>query len=195
MFWPLVWSSSGGCVTEDGYIEILCRVRRNSTETITKDIWSSHRGVNEDLTLQKCYTIYTYQEGTNNSSWTGWLCCSETPVTIYQLKQCNIPEDLNFHDNGTLSQSCSMNCRKPRYTFRWCLLFSHPADFTPVCTTELGRIAVHDHEFKKRGVKVIAHSCDKLKSHSDWVAVSHILMLVSFIGIWRFCSFWPSVCA
>jgi hypothetical protein len=54
------------------------------------------------------------------------------------------------------------------------LLFSHPADFTPVCTTELGRIAVHDHEFKKRGVKVIAHSCDKLKSHSDWVAVSHI---------------------
>ncbi|PNF29752.1 Peroxiredoxin-6 [Cryptotermes secundus] len=51
----------------------------------------------------------------------------------------------------------------------WCILFSHPADFTPVCTTELGRIAVHDHEFKKRGVKVIAHSCDKLKSHSDWV--------------------------
>ncbi|XP_069698651.1 peroxiredoxin-6-like isoform X1 [Periplaneta americana] len=52
----------------------------------------------------------------------------------------------------------------------WCVLFSHPADFTPVCTTELGRIAVHDHEFKKRGVKVLAHSCDKLKSHSDWVA-------------------------
>ncbi|CAG2056646.1 unnamed protein product [Timema podura] len=51
----------------------------------------------------------------------------------------------------------------------WAVLFSHPADFTPVCTTELGRMAVHDHEFKKRGVKVIAHSCDKLKSHSDWV--------------------------
>ncbi|KAJ9575426.1 hypothetical protein L9F63_025621 [Diploptera punctata] len=51
----------------------------------------------------------------------------------------------------------------------WCVLFSHPADFTPVCTTELGRIAVHDHEFKKRGVKVLAHSCDKLKSHVDWV--------------------------
>nr|CAD7406528.1 unnamed protein product [Timema poppensis] len=42
----------------------------------------------------------------------------------------------------------------------WAVLFSHPADFTPVCTTELGRIAVHDHEFKKRGVKVIAHSSD-----------------------------------
>nr|CAD7461931.1 unnamed protein product [Timema tahoe] len=51
----------------------------------------------------------------------------------------------------------------------WSVLFSHPADFTPVCTTELGRIAVHDHEFKKRGVKVIAHSCDKLRSHTDWV--------------------------
>nr|CAD7445953.1 unnamed protein product [Timema bartmani] len=54
----------------------------------------------------------------------------------------------------------------------WAVLFSHPADFTPVCTTELGRIAVHDHEFKKRGVKVIAHSCDKLRSHTDWVNVS-----------------------
>uniref|UniRef100_A0A1B6DVH4 1-Cys peroxiredoxin n=2 Tax=Clastoptera arizonana TaxID=38151 RepID=A0A1B6DVH4_9HEMI len=51
----------------------------------------------------------------------------------------------------------------------WCVIFSHPADFTPVCTTELGRIAVHDHEFKKRGVKLLAHSCDKLKSHQDWV--------------------------
>lgn len=51
----------------------------------------------------------------------------------------------------------------------WLVLFSHPADFTPVCTTELGRMAVHDHEFKKRGVKIIAHSCDKLQSHVDWV--------------------------
>ncbi|GFG40872.1 hypothetical protein Cfor_08902 [Coptotermes formosanus] len=77
----------------------------------------------------------------------------------------------------------------------WCLLFSHPADFTPVCTTELGRIAVHDHEFKKREVKVIAHSCDKLKSHSDWVAVSGMLMPVSFIGVQSFHSFWSCVCA
>jgi len=49
------------------------------------------------------------------------------------------------------------------------VLFSHPADFTPVCTTELGRIAVHSPEFEKRGVKLLAHSCDKLKSHKDWV--------------------------
>ncbi|XP_065339759.1 peroxiredoxin-6-like [Cloeon dipterum] len=51
----------------------------------------------------------------------------------------------------------------------WCLLFSHPADFTPVCTTELGRIAVHQPEFEKRGVKLLALSCDKIKSHCDWV--------------------------
>ncbi|XP_075211696.1 peroxiredoxin-6-like [Lycorma delicatula] len=51
----------------------------------------------------------------------------------------------------------------------WCVLFSHPADFTPVCTTELGRIAVHQNEFKKRNVKLLAHSCDKLQTHKDWV--------------------------
>ncbi|XP_073987566.1 peroxiredoxin-6-like [Rhodnius prolixus] len=51
----------------------------------------------------------------------------------------------------------------------WCVLFSHPADFTPVCTTELGRIAVFKGEFDKRGVKLIALSCDKLKDHTDWI--------------------------
>lgn len=52
---------------------------------------------------------------------------------------------------------------------RWVVLFSHPADFTPVCTTELGRIAVHEPHFTKRNVKLLAHSCDKLKAHVDWV--------------------------
>lgn len=52
---------------------------------------------------------------------------------------------------------------------RWCVLFSHPADFTPVCSTELGRIAVHQHEFAKRNVKILAHSVDDLQSHIEWV--------------------------
>lgn len=56
--------------------------------------------------------------------------------------------------------------------FRWCVLFSHPSDFTPVCTTELGRIAVHKEHFSKRNVKLLAHSVDDIKSHSDWVNVS-----------------------
>ncbi|KYQ47633.1 Peroxiredoxin-6 [Trachymyrmex zeteki] len=51
----------------------------------------------------------------------------------------------------------------------WVVLFSHPADFTPVCTTELGRIAVHQPHFVKRNTKLLAHSVDKLKDHVDWV--------------------------
>lgn len=51
----------------------------------------------------------------------------------------------------------------------WGLLFSHPADFTPVCTTELGKTALLKGEFEKRGVKVIAVSVDDLDSHNRWI--------------------------
>lgn len=47
--------------------------------------------------------------------------------------------------------------------------FSHPADFTPVCTTELGKTALLKGEFEKRNVKVIAVSVDDLESHNRWV--------------------------
>lgn len=50
-------------------------------------------------------------------------------------------------------------------------MFSHPADFTPVCTTELGRVANLTSEFEKRGVKVIALSCDSVDSHKKWIQV------------------------
>jgi alkyl hydroperoxide reductase subunit AhpC len=51
----------------------------------------------------------------------------------------------------------------------WGMLFSHPADFTPVCTTELGKTALLKDDFAQRGVKVIAVSVDDLASHSKWV--------------------------
>jgi alkyl hydroperoxide reductase subunit AhpC len=51
----------------------------------------------------------------------------------------------------------------------WGLLFSHPADFTPVCTTELGRTAALSGEFQKRNVKPIAVSVDPLGSHQEWI--------------------------
>jgi len=51
----------------------------------------------------------------------------------------------------------------------WGILFSHPADFTPVCTTELGRTALLTAEFTKRNVKVLAVSVDPLDKHIQWV--------------------------
>ena len=51
----------------------------------------------------------------------------------------------------------------------WGILFSHPADYTPVCTTELGKTALLNKEFEKRNVKVLAVSVDPLDKHEGWV--------------------------
>lgn len=52
---------------------------------------------------------------------------------------------------------------------QWGVLFSHPADYTPVCTTELGYTAKLHDEFDQRGVKVLALSVDQIESHGGWI--------------------------
>jgi alkyl hydroperoxide reductase subunit AhpC len=51
----------------------------------------------------------------------------------------------------------------------WVVFFSHPSDYTPVCTTELGRTAKLKSEFDKRGVKAIALSVDNVNDHLNWI--------------------------
>lgn len=52
---------------------------------------------------------------------------------------------------------------------QWVVFFSHPSDFTPVCTTELGRTAKLKEDFEKRGVKAMALSVDPLEEHLEWI--------------------------
>jgi glutaredoxin/glutathione-dependent peroxiredoxin len=52
---------------------------------------------------------------------------------------------------------------------KWVVLFSHPEDYTPVCTTELGAFAKLEPEFTKRGVKLIGLSANTIDSHSGWI--------------------------
>ena len=53
---------------------------------------------------------------------------------------------------------------------QWAVLFSHPKDFTPVCTTELGYLAKIEHEFRRRGVKIIELSVDSVADHVRWAS-------------------------
>jgi len=52
---------------------------------------------------------------------------------------------------------------------KWAVLFSHPADFTPICTTELGAVQRYVPEFEKRNVKVVALSVDPVDKHNEWI--------------------------
>eukprot|EP00171_Calliarthron_tuberculosum_P015104 IDg15104t1 len=62
---------------------------------------------------------------------------------------------------------------------KWAILFSHPDDFTPVCTTEIGRMALKYDSLKAKGVKVCALSCNNIDSHKEWLTdvVAHFFVI------------------
>lgn len=76
---------------------------------------------------------------------------------------------------GDIAPNFTANTTKGNIDFHeylgdsWGVLFSHPADFTPVCTTELGKTALLSGEFEKRNTKVVAVSVDDIDSHHRWV--------------------------
>ncbi|KZV57762.1 1-Cys peroxiredoxin-like [Dorcoceras hygrometricum] len=65
------------------------------------------------------------------------------------------------HGNIKLHEYCS--------NANFTIIFSHPGDFTPVCTTELGAMAVYADKFEQRGVKLLGFSCDDVQSHQEWI--------------------------
>ncbi|WP_069790038.1 peroxiredoxin [Cyanobacterium sp. IPPAS B-1200] len=74
--------------------------------------------------------------------------------TVPNFTQASSEGEINFYDWAGDS---------------WVILFSHPADYTPVCTTELGTVASLQSEFQKRNVKTIALSVDDVESHKGWI--------------------------
>jgi alkyl hydroperoxide reductase subunit AhpC len=74
--------------------------------------------------------------------------------TVPDFTQASSEGEISFYDWGGDS---------------WVVLFSHPADYTPVCTTELGTVASLKSEFDKRNVKILALSVDDVESHQGWI--------------------------
>jgi thioredoxin-dependent peroxiredoxin len=81
------------------------------------------------------------------------------------MSQLRLGDTPNFEQQSSIGPICFHEYLGDS----WGVLFSHPADFTPVCTTELGYTAKLADEFAKRNVKVLALSVDGVESHVKWI--------------------------
>jgi peroxiredoxin len=91
---------------------------------------------------------------------------------VLHLKEIEIMSSLHL---GDIAPNFTADSTEGKIDFHqwlgdsWGILFSHPADYTPVCTTELGAVAKYKMEFEQRNVKVAALSVDDIDSHKAWV--------------------------
>ena len=108
-------------------------------------------------------TIFKYKKTTPYS-------IHEPSISILNFKAAHMTLRLGDTAPDFEQQSSQGNIHFYEYLGdSWGILFSHPADYTPVCTTELGYTAKLHDEFQKRGVKAIALSVDDIESHKGWI--------------------------
>src|SRR5262245_16813409 len=97
------------------------------------------------------------------------------PLAIIPLTTTHLEDQIMLRINDTAPDFTAETSQGPISFHQWigdswAVLFSHPKDFTPVCTTELGYMAGLEGEFKKRNCKIIGLSVDPVASHSKWAA-------------------------
>lgn len=117
---------------------------------------------------KKCFPVFVFC----------WLKQFVFLVVLWQLQKrfCVQKLEIMALQLGDIAPDFTVETTEGKIEFHkwlgdgWGILFSHPADFTPVCTTELGAVAKLKPEFDKRNTKVLAVSVDNVESHKNWIA-------------------------